>query len=72
MSDKDLLSSTLYLFTNSTERLMSNPNAVLGECPQCGQEIPQAYLLIEYEMEDGEAGIWAECPECADVVDPNT
>jgi predicted RNA-binding Zn-ribbon protein involved in translation (DUF1610 family) len=51
---------------------MSNHNAVLGECPQCGREIPRAYLLIEYETEDDEAGVWAECPECADVVDPST
>jgi predicted RNA-binding Zn-ribbon protein involved in translation (DUF1610 family) len=50
---------------------MRDPNAVLGECPRCGQEIPRAYLLIEYETETGEMGVWAECPECADVVDPN-
>lgn len=51
---------------------MSDPNTVVGECPQCGREISRAYLLIEYETEDGEAGVWAECPECAEVVDPNT
>jgi endogenous inhibitor of DNA gyrase (YacG/DUF329 family) len=51
---------------------MSDPNTAVGECPQCGREIPRAYLLIEYETEDGEAGVWAECPECADVVDPST
>jgi len=49
---------------------MSNPNTILGECPQCGQEISQTYLLIEYETDDGEEGIWAECPACVDVVDP--
>lgn len=49
---------------------MSNPNAVLGECPQCGREITRTYLLIEYKTADGTEGVWAECPECADVVDP--
>lgn len=50
---------------------MIDSNGVLGECPQCGREIPSAYLLIEYEAEDGTVGRWAECPECAEVVDPD-
>lgn len=51
---------------------MTVPDDVLGECPQCGREIPPAYLLIEYETEDGTVGRWAECPECTDVVAPDT
>ena len=51
---------------------MTDPDDVLGECPQCNHEIPPAYLLIEYEAEDGTIGRWAECPECTDVVSPDT
>jgi len=50
---------------------MSDSNGALGACPQCGREIPQAYLLIEYEAEDGTTGRWAECPECDEVIDPD-
>jgi len=49
---------------------MSDSNGSLGSCPQCGREIPQAYLLIEYEAKDGTTGRWAECPECEAVIDP--
>jgi len=51
---------------------MSDPDTVLGECPQCSRDIPPAYSLIEYETADGEQGIWAECPACGEVVDPTT
>ena len=50
---------------------MTDANDPLGACPQCGYEISPAYLLIEYESEDGTEGIWAECPEYAEVVDPS-
>jgi hypothetical protein len=51
---------------------MTDTGSRLGCCPQCGREISHAYLLIEYETDDGGKGIWAECPECADVVDPTS
>jgi len=50
---------------------MTDSNGGLGACPQCGREIPPAYLLIEYELEDDTVGQWAECPECEEVVDPD-
>jgi hypothetical protein len=42
----------------------------LGCCPDCGEHIPQGWLLVEYEKDSGETGIWAECPSCNDVVRP--
>jgi len=51
--------------------LMCDSNGILGTCPQCGREIPRAYLLIEYDAEDGTTGCWAECPECDEVINPD-
>jgi len=49
---------------------MTKDNQLLGRCPECGAEIPPAWALVEYEKEDGTEGIWAECPDCETVVDP--
>jgi len=27
-------------------------------------------VLIDYETAAGERGVWADCPECGEVVDP--
>ena len=40
----------------------------MGECPRCGEDLSR--ILIEYEKDDGTEGVWAECPQCDDVVDP--
>ena len=42
----------------------------LGNCPKCGEELSSAYVLVEYEKDDGTTGIWAECPICDEVVSP--
>lgn len=42
----------------------------LGVCPNCGAAIPRQWLLIEYERADGNLGLYAECPECNEVVCP--
>jgi uncharacterized Zn finger protein len=42
----------------------------LGTCPQCGHEIHEAWVLLEYETTEGEDGVWADCRECGTVVDP--
>jgi hypothetical protein len=42
----------------------------LGRCPKCGEELSSAYVLVEYEKDDGTTGIWAECPICDGVVSP--
>jgi hypothetical protein len=39
-------------------------------CPQCGNEIREAWVLIEYETTEGDAGIWVEYPNCEAVMDP--
>jgi len=49
---------------------MTPDESSLGRCPDCGEPISTAYLLVEYEKEDGQTGIWADCPSCDDVVAP--
>ena len=48
---------------------MATNRSPLGVCPRCGERIPAAQLLIEYEVDDGRA-VWAECPGCTEVVHP--
>jgi len=48
----------------------STDSSTLGQCPNCGTEIPTHSVLIEYESEDGQPALWAECPECREVVHP--
>ena len=54
----------------STPFMSDDDTRVLGRCPDCGKRISQAWLLVEYEKDTGETGIWAECPDCEDVVAP--
>lgn len=49
---------------------MSTHTSTLGACPSCKADIPRFNLLIEYETADG-AAMYAECPECRDVVHPS-
>jgi len=49
---------------------MTRNSSLLGGCPECGEDISEGWLLIEYEKADGTTGIWAECPACEDVVRP--
>ncbi|WP_262174474.1 hypothetical protein [Haloarcula laminariae] len=46
------------------------PDDALGQCPDCGTTITEAGVLIEYEDTEGQMGMWAECPDCNDVVEP--
>jgi len=50
--------------------LCMTSDASLGRCPDCGERISRAWLLVEYEKDNGTTGIWAECPSCEDVVSP--
>lgn len=52
--------------------LLSMPadDSLLGQCPDCGQPISDAWTLVEYSKDDGTDGIWAECPGCEEVVAP--
>ena len=49
---------------------MNTDESSLGRCPDCGESIPSAWLLVKYEKEDGTESVWVECPECEDVVAP--
>jgi hypothetical protein len=50
---------------------MSTQHATrLGVCPHCQTAINAADVLIEYETSDGHDALWADCPECREVVDP--
>ena len=42
----------------------------VGRCPNCGEDILEAWILVEYEKDDGTEGVWTECPACGDVVAP--
>ena len=49
---------------------MSADESPLGRCPNCGEDISEAWVLVEYEKDDGTEGVWTECPACEDVVAP--
>lgn len=49
---------------------MNTNTPSLGHCPECGESIPEAWVLVEYTKDDGTDGIWAECPGCETVVAP--
>ncbi|NUB91116.1 hypothetical protein HT576_08790 [Haloterrigena sp. SYSU A121-1] len=46
----------------------TNPPST-GTCPFCQAEITTIDVILEYETETGPA-VYAECPECRDVVNP--
>lgn len=48
---------------------MTSQDRLLGVCPNCDAEIRVQHVLIEYR-EDDETGIWADCPNCSEVVYP--
>lgn len=49
---------------------MNSDSSTLGRCPECDTQISSAWILVEYTKDDGTTGIWAECPDCGDVVSP--
>lgn len=49
---------------------MATEDLLLGECPQCGEAVRWAQLLIEYRRSSGEHAVFAECPGCTQVVAP--
>mgnify|MGYP002760476312 CR=1 FL=1 len=49
---------------------MSDPDATIGTCPNCERALRRTHVLIDYETAAGERGVWADCPECGEVVDP--
>ncbi|TKX37086.1 hypothetical protein EXE51_08435 [Halorubrum sp. CGM5_25_10-8B] len=49
---------------------MNADESSIGRCPECGEEISEAWILVKYEKNDGTEGVWTECPACTDVVAP--
>ncbi|WP_449404572.1 DUF7837 family putative zinc-binding protein [Haloarcula amylolytica] len=49
---------------------MPDDTQSVGRCPDCDNQITTAWILVEYEKDDGTEGVWAECPSCEDVVAP--
>ncbi|SEO85074.1 hypothetical protein SAMN05216388_10213 [Halorientalis persicus] len=49
---------------------MNTDESSLGRCPDCGESISEPWVLVEYQKDDGTEGVWAECPECEEVVAP--
>ena len=47
-----------------------HPRHVPGQCPDCGSAIPTRRVLIEYETADGRPAMYAECPDCREIVHP--
>ncbi|WP_042665599.1 hypothetical protein [Haloferax sp. ATB1] len=47
---------------------MTNESTTIGRCPDCETELHEYHVLIEFETEDGGTGLFADCPECDDVV----
>lgn len=48
---------------------MPPENSTVGTCPECGADISNYRVLIEYETDDGQ-DMFAECGECGEVVHP--
>jgi len=47
----------------------ANRPSTVGVCPLCNASIDRHDVLIEYDRAD-ETGVYAECPDCRDVVTP--
>ena len=50
-------------------QIMASSDGQLGVCPHCETDIHARDVLIEYR-EVNETGIWADCPNCSEVVHP--
>jgi hypothetical protein len=50
--------------------VIADESDAVGACPRCETPVPPSRVLIEYEA-DGERRLFAECPDCRDVVDPH-
>jgi len=43
----------------------------IGTCPDCTATLTQLDILLKYETTDDTMAIWAECPDCSEVVHPD-
>lgn len=56
---------------SGTDRRGSRPHSP-GDCPHCEARIPRGAVLIEYETVEGPTRMFAECPDCGEVVHPGS
>lgn len=49
---------------------MPDEAEALGLCPECGEQVTPPWVLLRYEKDDGTEGVWAECPNCQEVISP--
>jgi hypothetical protein len=49
---------------------MTPDNGILGRCPSCVARTTRAWLLIGYENTKDQTGVWAEYPDCEDILEP--
>ena len=49
---------------------MDDPDAIIGACPNCERDLRRRHVLIHYETDNSERGVWADCLECGEIVDP--
>ncbi len=49
-----------------------NQKTVRGPCSFCGETVTDRHVIIRYETAAGEPGLWAECPNCGEIVDPTS
>jgi len=49
---------------------MRHEDERLSRCPDCGCEIRSVDVIIAYERSDSTRGVFAECPDCEEVVGP--
>ena len=47
-----------------------DPETIRGSCSFCGETVTDRHAIIHYETAGGEPGMWAECPDCGEIVDP--
>ncbi|WP_080510146.1 DUF7837 family putative zinc-binding protein [Halorubrum distributum] len=48
----------------------NDPETVRGDCSFCGETVTRQHAVIHYETASGEPGVWAECPDYGEIVDP--
>lgn len=47
-----------------------NRKPIHGPCQFCGATVTQRHVIIQYETAAGDVGVWADCPDCGEIVDP--
>ncbi|MDY6818272.1 MAG: hypothetical protein SVG88_06380 [Halobacteriales archaeon] len=51
---------------------MTDEYATLGDCPECGRRLDAEQIMIEYTSDRGPSVTLAACPDCEDLVCPDS